>query len=186
MVPVKPTREDLEDAVKRTVPDLIAPGLKVLFCGINPGLYSGATGLHFARPGNRFWPVVHRSGFTPRQLDPSEENELLRYGCGITCFVERTTARADELTAAEFVEGGRRLIKKIRRYKPGVVAVLGIGAYKAAFAKKAAAVGPQNETIDDTLVWLLPNPSGLNANYQMPKLVELFSQLRQAADGISA
>src|SRR4051794_15796095 len=130
---VKPTKEDLADAVNRTVPDLIAPDLKVLFCGINPGLYSGATGLHFARPGNRFWPVLHRSGFTPRQLDPSEENELLQYGCGITCFVERTTARADELTKEEFVEGGRRLVEKIMHYRPRVLAVLGIGAYKAAF-----------------------------------------------------
>ena len=185
MSPVKPTKEDLNDAVNRTVPDLIAPDLKVLFCGINPGLYSGATGLHFARPGNRFWPVLHRSGFTPRQLDPSEENELLKYGCGITCFVDRTTARADELSRAEFAEGGRRLVEKIHSYKPRVLAVLGIGAYKSAFNKKSAAVGLQDETIGDTRVWLLPNPSGLNANYQLPQLVQLFERLRHAVEGIS-
>jgi len=178
----KPTKDDLADAVNRTVPDLIAPDLNVLFCGINPGLYSGATGLHFARPGNRFWPVLYRSGFTPRQLDPSEEHELLQYGCGVTCFVERTTARADELTKAEFEEGGRRLIKKIDTYRPRVLAVLGIGAYKAAFDKRSASIGPQNETIGETSIWLLPNPSGLNANYQLPALVELFTTLRKALD----
>ena len=181
MTKTKPSKEDLADAINRTVPDLIEPNLKVLFCGINPGLYSGATGLHFARPGNRFWPVLHRSGFTPRLLDPSEEHELLQHGCGVTCFVERTTARADELTKQEFEEGGRRLIEKINRSRPQVLAVLGIGAYRAAFNKRTASIGPQEETIGDTRIWLLPNPSGLNANYQMPALVELFSELRRAA-----
>lgn len=174
----KPTREDLADAVNRTVPDLIAPGLKVLFCGINPGLYSGATGLHFARPGNRFWKVLHLAGFTPRQLDPSEEHELLGLGFGITCFVDRTTARADELTRQEYEEGGKRLVEKLDIYKPQILAVVGIGAYRTAFAKPKAKVGPQNETIGDTRVWLLPNPSGLNANYQLADFVELFTALR--------
>lgn len=174
----KPTREELADAVNRTVTDLIAPGLKVLFCGINPGLYSGATGLHFARPGNRFWKVLHLAGFTPRQLDPSEEHELLTLGYGITCFVDRTTARADELTRDEFEEGGRRLIEKLELYKPQVLAVVGIGAYRTAFAKPKATVGPQDETLGDTRVWLLPNPSGLNANYQLADFVELFTAMR--------
>ena len=176
----KPTKEDLADAVNRTVPDLIAPDLKVLFCGINPGLYSGATGLHFARPGNRFWKVLHLAGFTERQLDPSEENELLASGYGITCFVDRTTARADELSKEEFEEGGKRLVEKIERYRPKALGVVGIGAYRTAFARPRAVVGPQEETIAATRVWLLPNPSGLNANYQLAQFVELFSQLRAA------
>src|SRR3954464_3297662 len=116
VMPIKPTKEDIADALNRKVPDLIAPDLKVLFCGINPGIWSGATGLHFARPGNRFWKVLHLAGFTPRQLDPAEEELLLEFGCGITCFVDRTTARADELSKAEFEIGGKRLVEKIDKY----------------------------------------------------------------------
>jgi TDG/mug DNA glycosylase family protein len=178
----KPTKEDLADALNRTVSDLIAPDLKVLFCGINPGIWSGATGLHFARPGNRFWKVLHLAGFTPRQFDPSEEDLLLEHGCGITCFVDRTTARADELSRSEFEEGGRRLLGKIYKYRPQVLAVLGIGAYKAAFSKRTAVVGPQDEAIGDTRVWLLPNPSGLNANYQLPDLTALFREMRRSIE----
>jgi TDG/mug DNA glycosylase family protein len=181
-VRAKPTKEDLADALNRTVPDLIAPDLRVLFCGINPGIWSGATGLHFARPGNRFWKVLHLAGFTPRQFDPSEEDQLLDHGCGITCFVDRTTARVDELTRSEFEEGGRRLVEKINKYRPHVLAVLGIGAYKAAFNKRAAVVGPQDETIGDTRIWLLPNPSGLNANYQLPDLTALFREMRESIE----
>jgi TDG/mug DNA glycosylase family protein len=178
MKAAKPTAEDLADAVNRTIDDLIAPGLQVLFCGINPGLYSGATGLHFARPGNRFWKVLHLAGFTKRQLDPSEEHELLNAGYGITCFVDRTTARADELSKAEFEAGGRRLEAKIEMYRPKTLAVLGIGAYRMAFARPKAVVGLQDETIGDTRIWLLPNPSGLNANYQLPAMVDLFREMR--------
>src|SRR3954471_9020265 len=134
----KPTKEDLREAVNRTVPDLIGPGLDVLFCGINPGLYSGATGLHFARPGNRFWKALHLGGFTERQLDPSEEHELLEGGCGITCFVTRTTARADELSKEEFVAGGKILQKKLLKYEPKMLAVLGLGAYRTAFGRPKA------------------------------------------------
>lgn len=170
------------DAANRTVDDLIAPGLKVLFCGINPGLYSGATGLHFARPGNRFWKVLHGSGFTERLLDPSEEEALLKNGCGITCFVSRTTARADELSRDEFIEGGKILQKKVTRYKPRMLAVLGLGAYRMAFGRPRALVGPQAETLGDTRIWLLPNPSGLNANYQMDDLVRLFREFKQAIE----
>src|SRR5947209_2995087 len=134
-MPVKPTKQDLADALNRTVPDLIAPGLKVLFCGINPGIYSGATRLHFARPGNRFWKVLHLAGFTDRLLDPAEEDELLADGYGITCLVERITARADQLSKSEFVEGGKRLLAKLQAYRPTVLAVVGLGAYRMAFQR---------------------------------------------------
>lgn len=177
----KPSKEDLLDAINRTVEDLIDHNLKVLFCGINPGIWSGATGFHFAKPGNRFWKVLHLAGFTHRILHPSEEHELLENGFGMTCFVKRTTARADELTTEEFVEGGKLLVKKIEKYKPQMVAVLGIGAYRAAFQKPKAKLGLQEEKIGGVKVWLLPNPSGLNAHYQINDLAALFSELRRAA-----
>jgi len=175
----KPTKEDLRDAVNRTTDDLIDYDLKVLFCGINPGIWSGATGFHFARPGNRFWKVLHLAGFTPRQLHPSEEHELLELGCGITSFCKRTTARADELTPEEFIEGGRVVIRNIERYKPQNLAVLGIGAYRSAFRVHVAKLGLQDEKIGETRIWLLPNPSGLNAHYQLPDFVKLFSELKR-------
>lgn len=178
----KPTKEDLRDAVNRSTEDLIDYNLKVLFCGINPGLWSGATGFHFAKPGNRFWKVLHLAGFTPRQLHPSEEHELLELGYGITSFVKRTTARADELTNAEFVEGGRLLVKKIEKYKPRNLAVLGIGAYRTAFNKPKAKLGLQAEKIGGANVWLLPNPSGLNAHYQVADLAALFGEVREAVE----
>ena len=151
-----------------------------MFCGINPGLYSGATGNHFARPGNRFWPALHRSGFTPRQLHPSEKEDLLALGLGITNVVDRTTARADELTPEEIVAGGRKLRRKVRRYAPRYLAVLGLGPYRLAFGDRKAAVGVQPLTIEETKVWLLPNPSGLNAHYQLPALAREFARLREA------
>ena len=153
-----------------------------MFCGINPGLYSGATGLHFARPGNRFWKTLHLAGFTDRLLDPEEEPAFLEEGYGITCFVSRTTARADELSKEEFVRGGEILVRKLELFKPKMLAVLGIGAYKTAFNIKRAAVGLQHEKLGQTPVWLLPNPSGLNANYQLPDLVKLFTELRAAVE----
>jgi TDG/mug DNA glycosylase family protein len=176
----KPTREQLAAAYGKKIPDVIAPGLDVLFCGINPGLYSGATGNHFARPGNRFWPALHLSGFTPRQLHPSEKGELLGLGLGITNVVRRTTARADELTNDEVLAGGRALRRKVKKYAPRYLAVLGLGPYRVAFGAKHAAVGPQPETIGDTKIWLLPNPSGLNAHYQLPALADEFARLREA------
>jgi double-stranded uracil-DNA glycosylase len=154
----------------------------VLFCGINPGLYSGATGHHFARPGNRFWPALHAAGFTPRLLHASEHALLLHEGYGITNLVNRTTATADELAPAEFLAGRRRLLAKVRRYRPRIVAFLGMGAYCHAFALRKAALGAQPERFADARVWLLPNPSGLNANYQLPALVRLFRSLKEAAD----
>ena len=169
--------------MRRRVPDLIAPGLTVLFCGINPGLYSAATGHHFARPGNRFWPAIHRSGFTPRQLAPWEEAQLLDAGCGITNLVARTTAAASELSAAELRAGGRALERKLERFRPDWVAVLGIGAYRTAFGTPRASVGRQPESLGDTSVWLLPSPSGLNANHQLPDLVAEFRRLRAKAFG---
>jgi TDG/mug DNA glycosylase family protein len=149
----------------------------VLFCGINPGLYSAATGHHFARPGNRFWPALHKAGFTLRLLHPSEKAELLQAGYGLTNLVARATASADELTPAEFVAGRRRLAAKVRRYRPGTVAFLGVGAYRHAFSRPGAGLGLQAEQFEGAAVWVLPSPSGLNANYQMPELVQLFRRL---------
>jgi TDG/mug DNA glycosylase family protein len=178
----KPSRADLLAAQDKTVRDVIARGLRVLFCGINPGLYSGATGHHFARPGNRFWPTLHQAGFTPRQLHPSEERELLAFGYGITNLVPRATATADELLAQELVAGRRRLGTKVRRYQPKVVAVLGIGAYRTAFAQKEVRLGRQSERLAESIVWVLPNPSGLNAHYQTADLVEHFKAMRVAVE----
>ena len=178
----KPTRADLLAAQNRTVRDVIAPGLRVLFCGINPGLYSGATGHHFARPGNRFWPTLHQAGFTPRLLDPSEERELLKLGYGITNLVPRATATADKLASEELVAGRQRLESKVKRYRPRVVAVLGISAYRTAFAQKAASLGPQSARLAGAAIWVLPNPSGLNAHYQLASLVEYFREVRKAVE----
>ena len=179
--PPKPSRADLEAARDKTIRDVIGPGLRVLFCGINPGLYSGATGHHFARPGNRFWPALHLSGFTPRLLSPNEERELLGFGLGITNVVARTTAVASELTTEEYVAGGRRLARKVRRFEPDLLAVLGVTAYRIAFGDKDAAIGPQSATIGSTRLWVLPNPSGLNAHYQLPSLAKEFRRLRRVA-----
>jgi double-stranded uracil-DNA glycosylase len=163
------------------VPDVIAPGLEVLFCGINPSLYSAAVGHHFARPGNRFWPALHAAGFTDRLLSPAEDRELLRHGYGLTNLVGRATAAADEVTAAELVAGARRLGRAVRRYRPARVAFLGITAYRTAFGRKGATLGRQRERIGDAAIWVLPNPSGLNAHYQLRDLARLFAELREAA-----
>jgi double-stranded uracil-DNA glycosylase len=176
--PWRPTGEQLQAAVSRTVPDLIAPDLKVLFCGINPGLYSAAVGHHFARPGNRFWPCLYAAGFTPRRVSPFEERELLNWGLGITNFVDRATSAADELTVEELAQGAKRLERKVRKYGPKVLAVLGVGAYRTGFGRAKAKLGPQPESIGDTRVWVLPNPSGLNAHYQGQDLARLFQELR--------
>ena len=175
----RPARGELAAAAGKGLRDVIAPGLKVLFVGINPGLYSAATGHHFARPGNRFWPALHAAGFTPRLLHPSEQQELLTAGYGITNLVNRGTATAEELDPAEFVAGRRRLAAKVRRYRPKVLAFLGVGAYCLAFSLKSAPIGPQPQGFEGAEVWVLPNPSGLNANYQLPALVKLFRTLWQ-------
>src|SRR5512139_3895335 len=153
---LRPTRTDLLAAQDKTLRDVIAPDLRVLFCGINPGLYSGATGHHFARPGNRFWPTLHQAGFTPRLLHPSEQQELLTWGYGITNLVPRTTATADELSAEELLAGRRRLVSKIKKYHPRVLAVLGIGAFRTAFQQPKASLGLQPDSIGNTILWVLP------------------------------
>jgi len=179
--PFKPTKQQLIEAEGKTVRDVIGPGLRVLFCGINPGLYTAAVGHHFARPGNRFWPALYQAGFTDRLLSPFEERELLRLQIGITNVVARATAAAAELTKEDFIKGGRRLRAKVRRYRPRIVAVLGVGAYREAFAQPKAVIGEQPERIGEARVWVLPNPSGLNANYQLNDLVKLFEELQRAA-----
>lgn len=176
--PAKPTKADLANAVHKTVPDIVDHGLRVLFCGINPGLYTAAIGHHFGRPGNRFWPALYGAGFTNRLLYPWEERELLTAGLGITNVVSRTTATAAELTPDDYAAGGKRLTATVMKYQPKVLAVLGVGAYRSAFSRRNAALGLQDETIGETRVWVLPNPSGLNANYQLVDLVRLFSELR--------
>ena len=176
--PNKPTKAELADAVHKTVSDLVRPGLRVLFCGINPGLYTAAIGHHFGRPGNRFWPALYGAGFTSRLLYPWEERELLDAGLGITNVVSRTTATAAELNADDYAAGATRLTATVQQYQPKVLAVLGVGAYRSAFARKTAMLGLQVETIGQTNIWVMPNPSGLNANYQLADLVRLFAELR--------
>ena len=177
--PWKPTKEQLLAATDKTVRDVIAPNLRVLFSGINPGLYTAAVGHHFARPGNRFWPALYAAGFTDRVLSPFDERELLKSGYGITNLVMRATASADQLTKEEIVAGGKKLRAKVLRYRPQVLAVLGLGAYRMAFDKPKAIVGQQEDRIGDTVLWVLPNPSGLNANYQPAALARLFRELRE-------
>jgi TDG/mug DNA glycosylase family protein len=179
--PWKPTKEQLLAATEKTVRDVIAPDLRVLFCGINPGLYTAAVGHHFARPGNRFWPALYAGGFTSRLLSPFDERELLKSGYGITNVVQRATATADMLTKEEIVAGGERLRAKVLRYHPRILAVLGLGAYRTAFNQPKAVVGPQEERMGSTRLWVLPNPSGLNANYQPAALARLFRDLRESA-----
>ncbi len=176
-----PTKQELLSARGRRLRDVIAPDLKVLFCGINPGLYSAAVGHHFARPGNRFWVIMHAAGFTHRILAPSESHVLLERGYGLTDIVAQATARADELTREEMVAGRRRLERKVRRYAPRWVAILGIGAYRKAFNRPHATLGPQPECLDGTGLWVLPNPSGLNASYQKTDLARAFRRLRLAS-----
>jgi TDG/mug DNA glycosylase family protein len=175
---------DLDAARDRTLPDILpaagAP-LHVLFVGINPGLYSAATGWHFARPGNRFWPALHMSGFTPRRLAPSEQDELPGYGLGITNIAPRATAQAAELTDAELRDGAARLAALTVRHRPRFVAIAGVTAYRTAFARPRAAIGPQDDHLGTARLWILPNPSGLNASWSLPRLTEAFTDLRQAA-----
>jgi TDG/mug DNA glycosylase family protein len=180
--PHKPTKAELLAARGKTVPDVIAPGLQVLFCGINPSLYSVAVGHHFARPGNRFWPALHAAGFTDRLLSPFEECELLKHGYGITNIVDRATASADELSVDELVQGAQHLEIKLRRYRPRFLAVLGIEAYGRAFKHPKTIPGRQADMMDSSAVWVLPNPSGLNAHYQLEDLAQVFRELCVAAE----
>jgi TDG/mug DNA glycosylase family protein len=173
----------LRAAADRTIDDVGGPGLRVLFAGINPGLWSAATGLHFARPGNRFWPALHRSGFTPRLLRPAEQDQLPALGLGITNVAPRATARADELTVAELVAGGAALAAKVAAWRPGWLAVVGVTAYRTAFGRPKAAMGPQPDRVGTAPVWVLPNPSGLNAHYTVDTLAAAFAELRAQAPG---
>jgi TDG/mug DNA glycosylase family protein len=178
----KPTPQEVAAAADRTIPDLVGAGLRVLFSGINPSLYSAATGQHFARPGNRFWPALHRSGFTPRLLHPSEQWSLPETGLGITNVVARATARADELSPAELIAGGALLAALAERWQPRFLAVLGVTAYRTAFGRPKAIMGRQDHEIAGIPIWVLPNPSGLNAHYTVDALAATFAELRQAAE----
>jgi double-stranded uracil-DNA glycosylase len=177
----RPTRAECLAAYGGTVPDLVAPGLNVLLCGINPSLMSAAIGHHFGNPANRLWPVLHLAGFTPRRLHPTESHELLRHGVGVTNVVARATATAAELTAEEVKQGVGPLTRLVERYAPRYVAFLGLTTYRVAFGHPRAQVGPRPELLGQARVWLLPNPSGLNAHYQLPDLVRVFAELRAAA-----
>jgi TDG/mug DNA glycosylase family protein len=184
MKETKPTAQELKAAEGRTLIDLVGPGLKVLFVGINPGLYSGVTGHHFARPGNRFWPALHLAGITPRRLQPAEEQELLALGYGITGMVRRATATAQELNPHEYREGARRLEETVRVYAPKLICFLGIGAYRTGFDRPKAQLGRQEETIVETPVWVLPNPSGLNAHFRLEDFARMLAEVREAAEQV--
>ena len=173
-----PTRAELLACEGRTLAPVVRRDLDVLFCGINPGLYTAWAGHHFARPGNRFWPCLAASGFTPRLLAPHEEADLLDLGLGITNVVNRATATAAELSRAELQQGGTRLVAFVRRWRPAYLAVLGVTAYRAAFEEPKATLGEQPRRIGSTRLWVLPNPSGLNAHYQPPALAAMFAELR--------
>ncbi|MHB1354445.1 MAG: G/U mismatch-specific DNA glycosylase [Anaerolineae bacterium] len=184
-MPAKPSRLELQAAANKTVPDVIVPGLRVLFCGINPGLYSAAIGHHFGRPGNRFWPALYAGGFTPRLFSPYDEVELLSLGLGIVNLVDRASLAADELSAEELVTGAQRLEAKVAQCRPSWVAVLTIGEYRRAFGRPKAQIGQQPEMIAGSHLWLLPNPSGLNAHYTPSVLGELFGAFREAVEELT-
>lgn len=173
----KPTLAEIQAAYGRTVPDIIAPDLAVLFCGINPSLYSAAVGHHFARPGNRFWRSLYAAGYTEQVLSPFEDRDLLKLGYGLTNIVARATARADELNSTELIEGQRHLADKIEQYRPQFLAILGISAYRTAFNRPKAIVGRQDELLSGATIWVLPNPSGLNAHYQLADLKRVYREL---------
>jgi TDG/mug DNA glycosylase family protein len=185
-IPSRPTKADLEAARGRAIPDVIAPGLRVLFCGINPGLWSGATGNHFANPGNRFWPALELSGFTPERLFPGDREAMLALGLGITNLVNRTTATAAELSADELRAGAAELAEKVEAYKPAWLAVLGIDAFRRGFGARKATTGGQPLTVGGARTWVLPNPSGLNAHYTVAALGTAFAELREAVDEAAA
>ena len=174
----RPLPADLVAARQRTLEDVIAPDLRILFVGINPGLWSGALGFHFAKPGNRFWKAIHLAGLTPTLLTPDHQRDLLRYGIGLTNVVNRTTAVASELTADELRLGATVLQAKIRQFKPAKVAFLGLSAYRVAFGQPKAVVGRQELSVGGSEAWVMPNPSGLNAHYQLADLAAVYSALK--------
>jgi TDG/mug DNA glycosylase family protein len=175
----KPTNQELQNAADKSICDVIAPGLHLLFCGINPGLYSAYTGYHFARPGNRFWQTLYTAGFTPTRLTPSRQDALLDIGIGLTNLVERASASARTLKRAELVTGGERFIDRVELLRPRAVAILGIGAYRRAFSEPDAAIGRQMPGLGPAPLWVLPNPSGANAHYPPPILTKVFRDFRR-------
>jgi len=179
----RPTKEELRAAEGKTLPDIIGPDLLVLMVGINPSLYSAAVKHHFARPGNRFWPALHQSGLVPRLMRPENDRELLDHGIGLTNIARRATARGDELSREELERGGRTLVRKVRRHRPKCVAMVGITAYRIAFGKPKAVMGKQDELLGGAALWVLPNPSGLNAHYQVPDLARVYGELREWLEG---
>jgi TDG/mug DNA glycosylase family protein len=164
----------------KPLPDVIAPDLEVLFCGINPSLMSAARGHHFARPGNRFWPALHLAGLTPRRLAPEEDRELLGFGLGVTNLVDRPTRAAAELSPEELRAGADALAQLVARHRPRVLAVLGVTAWRRGFDRPRAVLGLQPERIGGAVTWVAPNPSGLNAHHQLPDLARRYGQLRAA------
>ena len=173
--------EALQSEETGSVPDIAAPGLRVLFCGINPGTVSGELGQHFARPGNRFWKVIFGAGFTDRLLLPADQWDLLKFDIGITNLVGRVTRAASEVSAGELREGAVELAGKVAEWKPAWVAVVGIQAYRTAFRRPAAVMGRQADTISGAGLWVLPNPSGLQAHYQLPEMIDMYCELREVA-----
>jgi TDG/mug DNA glycosylase family protein len=168
--------------VEQPLADLVGPDLRVLFCGINPGKRSGELGLHFARRGNRFWKLLCAGGFTETVLSPEEQHILPALGVGITNLVGRVTAAASELSTSELREGAAHLEVKVEKLRPRCVAVLGLQAYRTAFLRPEATIGPQPERLGEALLWLLPNPSGLQARYQVPEMTEMFQSLYNATE----
>jgi double-stranded uracil-DNA glycosylase len=168
--------------MEQPLADLVGPDLRVLFCGINPGTLSGDLGLHFARPGNRFWKLLCAAGFTKSVLRPAEQHTLPGLGIGITNLVGRVTAAASELSVAELREGAMQLEAKVGILRPRCVAVLGLQAYRTAFLRPRVVIGPQPELLAGALLWLLPNPSGLQAHYQLPEMQEMFKSLFVATE----
>ncbi|MDA8290400.1 MAG: G/U mismatch-specific DNA glycosylase [Actinomycetota bacterium] len=162
------------------LPDLFGPRVDLVLCGTNPGLLSARLGQHFARPGNRFWPVLHAAGFTDRVLRPSEQALLAELGIGLTNLVRRSSTRASELSPEELRAGASALEERVAAHRPPHVAVLGVQAYRVAFGRPRAAVGRQEELIAGAALWVLPNPSGLQAHYQLPDLAALYGELRRA------
>jgi double-stranded uracil-DNA glycosylase len=178
--PSGPTREQLEAARGREIADVLAPGLDVVFVGINPGLWSGATGHHFARPGNRFWRALQMGGFTRDLVSPFDDARLPSLGLGITNLVARSTATAVELKPDELRSGAERLVARLEPLSPRAIAILGIGAYRTAFAVPTASLGRQADPFAGAERWVLPNPSGLNAHYQVDALAERFAEVRRS------
>ena len=172
-----------ERRAPKPVPDVVACDLDVLFCGINPSLLSAERGHHFARPGNRFWPALHLAGLTPRRLTPEEDGELPGFGLGVTNLVDRPTRTAAELSPEELRDGAAALAELVTRYRPRVLAVLGVTAWRSAFGRPRAVLGVQPERIGGVPTWVAPNPSGLNAHHQLPDLARLYRQLRGPVDG---